>query len=133
MRFRGKLLIFVVSVNALILFSGMNETSAQGFPKLTVSVEESDEPQEIALTLQILAMMTVLSLAPSILIMMTCFTRIIVVFHFLRQALGTQQMPPNQLLLGLAIFLTIFVMAPVWTQVNDNALQPYLANEINYK
>ena len=133
MRFRGKLLIFVISINALILFPGLNETSAQGFPKLTVSVEESDEPQEIALTLQILAMMTVLSLAPSILIMMTCFTRIIVVFHFLRQALGTQQMPPNQLLLGLAIFLTIFVMAPVWTQVNENALQPYLANEINYK
>ena len=65
--------------------------------------------------------------------MMTSFTRIIVVFHFLRQALGTQQMPPNQLLLGLALFLTMFIMAPVWTDVNENALQPYLNKEMNYK
>lgn len=127
-----KLILLLVIIGGVI-FSNSNGINAQGLPKITIGVEEADEPEEVALTLQILAMMTVLSLAPSILIMMTSFTRIIVVFHFLRQALGTQQMPPNQLLLGLAIFITIFVMTPVWTKVNDNALQPYLAKEMNYK
>lgn len=127
-----KLILLLVIIGGVI-FSNYNTINAQGLPKITIGVEEADEPEEVALTLQILALMTVLSLAPSILIMMTSFTRIIVVFHFLRQALGTQQMPPNQLLLGLAIFITIFVMTPVWTKVNDNALQPYLAKEMNYK
>lgn len=127
-----KLILLSVIVGGIII-SNSDGINAQSFPKITIGVEETDEPEEVALTLQILAMMTVLSLAPSILIMMTSFTRIIVVFHFMRQALGTQQMPPNQLLLGLAIFITIFVMTPVWTKVNDDALQPYLAKEINYK
>lgn len=127
-----KIILLLVIIGGVI-FSNYNTINAQGLPKITIGVEEADEPEEVALTLQILALMTVLSLAPSILIMMTSFTRIIVVFHFLRQALGTQQMPPNQLLLGLAIFITIFVMTPVWTKVNDNALQPYLAKEMNYK
>jgi flagellar biosynthetic protein FliP len=75
-------------------------------------------------------LLTVLSLAPAILILMTSFTRIIVVFSFLRHALGTQQMPPNQVLVGLALFLTVFVMTPAWQKVNSDALQPYLASEI---
>jgi flagellar biosynthesis protein FliP len=74
--------------------------------------------------------MTVLTLAPSILIMMTCFTRIIVVFHFLRQALGTQTQPPNQLLTGLALFLTFFVMQPALNQANKEGIQPYMRDEI---
>jgi len=126
-------LILLLIIFGGVIISNSNSIKAQSLPKITIGVEETDEPEEVALTLQILALMTVLSLAPSILIMMTSFTRIIVVFHFLRQALGTQQMPPNQLLLGLAIFITIFIMTPVWTDVNDNALQPYLAKEMNYK
>ncbi|MFQ6114848.1 MAG: flagellar type III secretion system pore protein FliP, partial [bacterium] len=73
------------------------------------------------------------SVAPAILIMMTSFTRIIVVLSFLRHGLGTQQMPPNQILIGLAMFLTFFIMAPIWQQINSEALQPYLANEISQK
>ena len=91
------------------------------------------QPQQVALTLQILAMLTVLSVAPAILVMMTAFTRIVIVLSFIRSALGTQNIPPNQVLLGLALFLTFFIMAPTFREVNDNAVQPYLANKIEFR
>ncbi|WP_333594680.1 flagellar type III secretion system pore protein FliP, partial [Anaerospora hongkongensis] len=99
-------------------------------PNLNIGVEAANNPQDVALSLQILLTLTVLSLAPSILIMMSSFTRIIVVLSFLRSALGTQQMPPNQVLVGLALFLTFYTMSPYWDVVNTKALQPYLANTI---
>lgn len=105
--------------------------AAQPVPKLTIGVEKSSSPRDVAVTLEILFLITVLSLAPAIIMMMTSFTRIVIVFHFLRQALGLQQMPPNQLLIGLSLFLTFFVMHPVIEKVNDNALQPYLNEKIN--
>ena len=77
-------------------------------------------------TLKILLILTAISLAPSILIMVTSFTRIIVVFHFIRTALGTQTTPPNQVLVGLALFITVAIMSPIMVQVNDNAVQPYM-------
>ncbi|GAB6098884.1 flagellar type III secretion system pore protein FliP [Halanaerocella petrolearia] len=89
------------------------------------------QPQNLALSLRILLLLTVLTLAPAILILVTSFTRIIVVLSLLRRALATQRMPPNQVIIGLAIFLTIFIMAPVGHQINQNALQPYLAKEID--
>jgi len=128
-----KFILFTLTISVVLITLTSIELNAQSVPKITIGIEESDEPEDVSLTLQILALMTVLSLAPSILIMMTSFTRIIIVFHFLRQALGTQQMPPNQLLLGLALFLTMFIMTPVWTEVNETALKPYLAKEMNYK
>lgn len=106
---------------------------AQVIPKITIGIDQATKPGDVAITLQILFLMTILSLAPALLIMTTSFTRIIVVFHFLRQALGTQQTPPNQLLVGLALFLTFFVMSPVWEKVNDDALQPYLSEQIPVK
>ncbi|MDZ7262345.1 MAG: flagellar type III secretion system pore protein FliP [candidate division KSB1 bacterium] len=105
----------------------------QPLPKVTIGVEKATKPEDVAVTLQILLLLTILSLAPALVIMMTSFTRIIVVFHFLRQALGTQQMPPNQLMIGLALFLTFFIMTPVWKDINDKALQPYLHEEISQK
>lgn len=86
----------------------------------------------MALALEILGLFTVLSLAPSIVLTVTSFTRIIIVFHFLRQAIGTQQMPPNQVLAAFAIFMTVVIMMPVGKQINDTALQPYLQEEIGY-
>lgn len=80
--------------------------------------------------LQLLVLFTILSLAPSILIMMTSFTRIIIVLSFLRNAIGTQQTPPNQVLIGIALFLTFFLMAPIATEINQEAIQPYLAGEV---
>ncbi|MBC8016287.1 MAG: flagellar type III secretion system pore protein FliP [Sporomusaceae bacterium] len=100
-------------------------------PNINIGVEAASNPQDVALSLQILLTLTVLTLAPSILIMMTCFTRIIVVLSFLRSALATQQMPPNQVLVGLALFITFFVMSPYLEQVNNDGLQPYLAGTIN--
>jgi len=86
--------------------------------------------QQTGTSLQLLLLMTVLSLAPAILMMMTSFTRIIIVLSFVRNALGTQQLPPNQVMVGLALFLTFFVMTPTWTQINTNAIQPYMQNQI---
>lgn len=99
-------------------------------PNIDVNVRPAQTPQETALSLQILLLLTVLSLAPAILIMVTSFTRIIVVLSFVRSALGLQQMPPNQVLIGLALFLTFFIMAPVADQINQTALQPYMNGKI---
>lgn len=99
-------------------------------PTLNIGVDAANNPKDVALSLQILLTLTILSLAPSILIMMTSFTRIMIVLSFLRSALATQQMPPNQVLVGLALFLTFFTMSPYIDQVNKNALQPYLAGQI---
>lgn len=100
-------------------------------PSVNLGFKTTNNPQEVVNTVKIILMMTVLTLAPAILIMMTGFSRFIIVLSFLRQALGTQQMPPNQLLVGLALFLTFFVMRPAFEEVNTNALQPFLANKIN--
>ncbi|MGB2992756.1 MAG: flagellar type III secretion system pore protein FliP [Paenisporosarcina sp.] len=86
----------------------------------------SDAPGDVSVTLQLLALMTILSLAPGILIMLTSFTRIIIVLSFVRTGLGTQSMPPNQVLVGLALFLTFFIMSPIMVEINETALQPYL-------
>src|SRR5579871_203692 len=99
-------------------------------PKFEVGVGTAKSPKDVAITLQILFMMTILSVAPSILIMMTAFTRLIIVFSILRSAMGTPQIPPNQVLIGLALFLTCFIMQPVFGKINDEALQPYFANKI---
>jgi len=90
----------------------------------------SDDPRLVATALQILVLLTVLSLAPAILVMVTSFTRIVVVLSLVRSAIGVPQLPPNQVLIGLALFLTAFVMAPVVREVNDEALQPYLSGSI---
>jgi len=99
-------------------------------PKIGIDIGTSDKPQDVSVTLQILLLMTILSLAPSILIMTTSYLRIIIVFHFLKSALGTQTMPPSQLLAGLALFITFFVMAPTWNKVNDQALKPLMDGNI---
>ena len=91
------------------------------------------EPEKVSLGLEILFLLTVLSLAPAIMLTATSFTRIIIVFHFVRQALGVQQLPPNQIMISLAIFMTVAIMAPVGKQMNDEALQPYLEERIGFQ
>jgi len=119
-------LLFLFSLNLVDAF-------ALHLPTVKIGVESTDDPQKIATVIEIILLLTVLSIAPSILLMMTSFTRLIVVFGFLRQAIGTQQMPPNQVLIALSLFLTFFIMQPVWSKVNENGIQPYLNDEINYK
>lgn len=96
---------------------------------LTINLGDNAS-QQMSTSLQILLLLTVLSIAPAILILMTSFTRIVIVLSFVRNALGTQQLPPNQIIIGLSLFLTFFVMAPTWNQINTQALQPYLHNQI---
>ncbi len=103
---------------------------AQAIPKISVEVGQVTKPGELSTTLQIVILMTVLALAPSILMMVTSFVRIAVVLSFLRHAIGTQQMPPNQLLLSLALILTFFIMAPVGTKSYQEGIKPYLDEKI---
>lgn len=100
-------------------------------PGLGLDLGRITAPDQISNLLQIVILLTILSLAPSIMVVMTSFTRLVVVFSFLRQALGTQQMPPNQVLISLALFLTFYIMSPVIVQINETALQPYLDEQIS--
>lgn len=116
----------------VMLFAlGVPAVQAVTLPSVNVSLEETESPQQVATVIQILILLTVLTLAPAILILTTSFTRILVVFSFLRHAMGTQSQPPNQILIGLALFMTYFIMAPVWTQIEATAYKPYMANEIS--
>ncbi len=106
---------------------------AQDAPSLTLSLAAGqNEPQRVSTALEIMFMLTVLSLAPSIVLTVTSYTRIIVAFSFLRQAMGTAQMPPTQILASLAIFMTVVIMYPVGKAINDTALQPYMNEEIDF-
>jgi len=98
--------------------------------QISMAGAQSGGVEQNAVALKILALLTVLALAPSLLIMLTSFVRIVIVLSFLRQAIGTQVLPPNQLIVGLALFLTAFIMAPVWKTLNKEALGPYLDNKI---
>ena len=101
-----------------------------GLQALTVKTN-ADGAQEYSVTLQVLIMMTALSFIPAAVIMMTSFTRIIVVLAILRQAIGLQQTPSSQLLVGMALFMSIFIMAPIYKQIDDHAIQPYLKDNLN--
>jgi len=105
--------------------------AGQGIPTLRVGMDSSSDPKDVAVTLQILFLFTILTVAPSILILTTSFTRIIIVLSFIRRALNLQQTPPNQVLIGLSLFLTFFVMEPVWNEINTTAIQPYLNHEFD--
>ncbi len=107
--------------------------SGIALPNLSLSFGNGGKPADTVAVLRILMMLTVLTLAPAILIMMTSFTRIVVVLSFLRQALGTQQMPPNQLIVGLSLFLSFFVMAPAFKEISTNAIEPYMSEKIDQK
>lgn len=99
-------------------------------PKIDIGVGGAKSPEEVSSSLQILALLTVLSIAPAILIMTTAFTRIVIIFGFVRNALGTQNIPPNQVIIGLSLFLTLYVMAPTYGEINDAALKPYFAKQV---
>ena len=132
------LLITIITIT-MPVFSGSNALGAGAagspgggisIPNINISIGGNDGTGGTAVTVQILILLTILSLAPAIVIMVTSFTRIAVVLSLLRQAIGTQQIPPNQILISLSLFITFFIMAPVWTRINSEALQPMLTNQI---
>ena len=123
-----------------VLFMGLLMTPALAqaqsgqsipIPKITLGLEQAQSPEEMVFSVQVLLLFTVLALAPTLLVMMTPFTRIVIVLGFLRQALGTQQAPPNQVLVGIALFMTLFVTMPMFQEANEASLQPFLNKEIN--
>ena len=124
-------ILFLISI---IMFLSLDCRIAYAQPSIPIprlDIETAQSPEDVVDSMEILGILTILALAPSILIMMTSFTRIIIVLAFVRNALGTQQTPPNQVLIGLALFLTFFVMSPIATQVNRQAVQPYLDGRID--
>ena len=111
---------------AMVFVPGVN---AEGIDALTITTN-ADGTQDYSVTLQVLAIMTAMSFIPAAIIMMTSFTRIIVVLAILRQAIGLQQTPSNQVLLGMSLFLSIFIMAPIYEQINERAIEPYLSEQV---
>lgn len=114
----------------LLIFTNVAD-AAPVLPSINVEVGTADNPQEVSTTLQIMALLTIVTIAPGILIMTTAFIRIVVIIGFLKNALGTQTVPSNQVILGLAMFLTFYIMAPYWSQANENGIQPYLNGQIS--
>jgi flagellar biosynthetic protein FliP len=123
----------LILMTILIMLLGVVALHAQlALPKITVGVDASSKPKDVSVSLQILLLLTILSIAPALLVLMTSFTRISIVLGFVRKAVGTQNVPSNQIIAGLSLFLTFFVMAPVFKQINDNALQPYLKGQLSH-
>ncbi|MHB8090655.1 MAG: flagellar type III secretion system pore protein FliP [Syntrophales bacterium] len=128
----------MILLSAIIFLIIISDSSGYAqsltLPNINLSIGgTADEPGKVAAVIQLLFMLTVLSMAPAILLMLTSFTRVLVVLSLLRHALGTQQMPPNQIIIGLSLFLTMFIMAPVWQRVNTDALQPYYEEQISWE
>lgn len=105
-------------------------TGGVPLPQMGIQIGATDDPLTLVPTLQLFFLVSIITLSPTLILMFTSFTRIIVVLHFLRSAMGTQQMPPNQVLIGLALFLTFFIMGPILTEINNNALIPYTSGFI---
>jgi flagellar biosynthetic protein FliP len=124
------LLLTVISVAGLP-DAALAQDTGDAPAYINIRLDKMQAPREISVVLQIFLLLTVLSLAPAILVMLTSFTRIAIVLSLMRQALGTNQMPPNQIIIGLALFLTLFVMMPVWDKINTQALQPYLSKQVD--
>lgn len=127
--------IFSISLVVILLLTlssiGFCDTTEDfKIPKIGINIGQPEGPEEVVNSVKLLVLLTILSLVPSILILTTSFTRIIVVLAFLRNALATQQTPPNQILVGLALFMTFFLMAPIYSDVMDNAVDPYLEGTI---
>ena len=130
-----KILVFFALAAILILLPSMGvyaeEVSTNTLlPQVSVSFGGTNEPAEVVPALQVLFLVTIIAIAPSILLLLTGFTRIIITLHFIRAAMGTQQMPPNQVLIGVAVILTLYLMAPALTEINEQALTPFSNGEI---
>ena len=117
---------WLLIILAIVFIPGVN---AEGIDAITIT-SNPDGTQDYSVTLQVLAIMTAMSFIPAAIIMMTSFTRIIVVLAILRQAIGLQQTPSNQVLLGMSLFLSIFIMAPIYEQINERAIEPYLSEQV---
>ncbi len=130
---KRRILIILLVLGAAALLSGCVGESQFSAPGVTLTLEPANSPQQMSSGVQLLVLLTVLSLAPSILVLATSFTRIVIVLSMLRSAIGTPTIPPNQVVIGLSLVLTFFIMNPVYNQIDQQAIQPYLKQEIDQK
>lgn len=126
-----KILLLLVLLITTFLLTSCDSTSALSAPGVTFSLTSADNPEQVTSGVQLLVLLTVLSLAPSILILGTSFTRIVIVLSMVRNAIGTPAIPPNQVVIGLSLLLTFFVMGPVYTEINREAIQPFINKQID--
>lgn len=119
----------ILPVFLLVALGAVAVTQGIVAPEISLKMNPAQKPEEVSTALQLMALLTVLSLAPALLILTTAFTRIIIVFSFVRNALGTPSIPPNQVIVGLSLFLTFFVMGPTYNEINEKALQPFLTKD----
>jgi len=124
-------LVCLVALLVFLLHPTLSFAAKFDLPAVNLNLDDAQGPQQVSGLLHIIFLLTVLSLAPAMLILMTSFTRFAIVFSFLRYALGTQQSPPNQVIIGLALFLTFFIMQPVWQKINQEAIIPYEQHKIS--
>lgn len=126
----NKLKIILLGIITMFIFGLIPADAAMTFPNINIGMQTANTPQDFSNGLQILIWLTILTLAPSIFVMATSFIRLVVVLSLTRQALGAGNLPPNQVITSLALILTFFIMSPVFNEINDTALQPYMKNEI---
>jgi flagellar biosynthetic protein FliP len=129
-RNRKRLFLFLFVLGLRLFLAGCATEGPLAAPGVSLTVDPAGEPEQVSTGVQLLVLLTVLSIAPAILSLATSFTRIVIVLSLLRNAIGTPTIPPNQVLIGLALLLTFFVMAPIYNQINEQALQPYSEGEI---
>lgn len=121
------------AIFCLICLAGFAAAQASiPIPNLKLDIGPNKSPEEVSSSLQILALLTILSIAPAIMILTTAFTRVVIIFGFVRTALGTTTIPPNQVIIGLSLFMTFFIMGPTYQKINDTAIKPYMAKQISY-
>lgn len=128
---KTKVLRIILILLPVLFLAGCAGTPELTAPGVTLSIEPAGQPKEVSSGVQLLVLLTVLSLAPSILILATSFTRIVIVLSMLRNAIGVPSAPPSQVIIGLSLLLTFFSMAPIYNQVNQEAIQPYLNEQID--
>jgi len=126
-----KVISFVLLAALFLGYFSVDVYAGQIFPGLSPIIDGTDDPAEVVPALQILFLVSIVALAPSLLVLLTGFVRIIIVLSFMRQAMATQMMPPNQVMVGIALFLTLFLMAPVLSEINQTALIPFGAGELS--
>ncbi len=129
-KFSKKIMWILLYIVVLFFTPIMIGSQEIPIPKIDFNITQAESPKDVSLSLQILLLITLLSMAPAIFLMLTSFTKVIIIFDFIKRALSLQNMPPNQVLVSLALFLTFFIMAPTFSQINEKALSPYLDGKI---
>lgn len=130
-KFAAIIILSILAVGTTTVSANQPELNTLKIPTLSLDLKETDDPEDFVPALKIVIGLTIMSVAPAILLMMTSFTRIIVVLSFVRQAMGTVNMPPNQVMIGLAMFLTYYTMSPVFDEIKSTAYDPYISKQIN--